>query len=341
MAIAASFFVPVSVQEETQPGFARREAARLAALDGMNERDIGRVSIVVTEAAKNLMKHGNGGEVLLRAEQDGGPLVDVLALDKGKGMNDVGACMRDGYSTAGTPGTGMGAMQRLSDAFEIYSQPGAGTVVHCRIAANGNKKTRMEGSMDCGVVMVPFTGETRCGDGWAERHYDGHSVFMVVDGLGHGVGAAEAADEAIAAFNRVNSNNPVDVLEEAHYALRKTRGAAVSIASIDRHQRKIRFAGIGNVSGSVLANGKSQSLVSHNGIVGHTAGKMQDFTYEWPRNASLLMYSDGIASQINLSRYPGVLSRSPLITAAVVYRDFSRRRDDATVLIARDHAERN
>jgi hypothetical protein len=268
-------------------------------------------------------------------------LMDVLALDKGKGMNDVAACMRDGYSTTGTPGTGMGAMQRMSDYLDVYSVPGSGTVVHCRIASGRHMLEGRSEPMDCGVVMVPVSGETKCGDAWAERHTDTHSMFMVADGLGHGVGAAQASEEAVNAFRRVMSANPLDVLEEAHFGLRKTRGAAVSVASLDRAGRKLRFAGIGNVSGSILTPSKSQGLVSHNGIVGHTAGRMQDFTYDWPQGAILLMYSDGIASQLNLSRYPGIFSRSPLLTAAVIYRDYTRHRDDATVLVAREAAGRN
>jgi anti-sigma regulatory factor (Ser/Thr protein kinase) len=111
MEMSSPHFVPILVQEESQPGAARREAARIASLEGMAEIDVGRVSVVVTEAAKNVVKHGKGGEVLIRGARDNGnAVVEMLALDKGQGMNDVVGCMRDGYSTAGTPGTGMGAM---------------------------------------------------------------------------------------------------------------------------------------------------------------------------------------------------------------------------------------
>jgi anti-sigma regulatory factor (Ser/Thr protein kinase) len=337
MEIIAPFFVHVAVQEETQPGSARREAARLAALEGMPENDVGRVSVVVTEAAKNVVKHGLGGEMLLRGtKEDGSCAIDVLALDKGKGIYDLDACMRDGYSTSGTPGTGMGAMQRMSDVFDVYSVPGSGTVIHCRITSGHHTGERRNAYMETGVVMVPVTGETCCGDGWAERHTETHSVYMVVDGLGHGAGAAEAAEEAIRAFHRVQTVSPLDIVEEAHFALRKTRGAALSVASIERYENKVRYAGVGNVSAAILSAEKSQSMVSHNGIVGHTKGRLQDFTYAWVRGATLVMQSDGIATQSSALKYPGLLAHSPLIAAAVIYRDHSRRRDDATVLIARE-----
>lgn len=337
--MSTPLFLSIPVVEESQPGLARREAARLSALVGMSESDAGRVSILVTEAANNLLKHGSGGEVLLRGSRvDGVGIVEVLALDKGRGMGDVGACMRDGFSTAGTSGTGLGAMQRISDLLDIYSQPGNGTVVYSRVISEKVKPAHAV--MDCGVVVVPFPGETRSGDGWAEHHTESHSVYLVVDGLGHGHGAAEAADEAVDAFTRVATINPLDALDEIHHSLRKTRGAAASIASIDRNARKVRFAGVGNVAGAVLTETKSHSMVSHNGILGHTIPRVQDFTYDWPLGATLALYSDGISSHWNLMKFPGLSARSPMLGAAVIYRDYSRRRDDATVLLVREHAAR-
>jgi anti-sigma regulatory factor (Ser/Thr protein kinase) len=337
MEISYPYFLQVPLVDQSQTGAARREASRIASLEGMPEGDVGRVSVVVTEAANNVLKHGKGGEILLRGTNPGAATIDVLALDKGQGMHNLAECMRDGYSTSGTPGAGLGAMERMSDGFEVFSAPGLGTVVHCRIAT-GKKEIATYRAMESGVVIVPIAGETSCGDGWAELHTVSHSVYMVVDGLGHGRGAAEAAEEAVQAFHRMHSVNPLDILDEVHHSLRKTRGAAASVASIDLNQRKVRFSGVGNVSAAIMTSAKLHNMVSHNGILGHAVGRIQDFTYDWPIGATLAMFSDGIGSHWNLSKYPGLQSRSPLVTAAVIYRDFSRRRDDATVLIARERA---
>ena len=159
--------------------------------------------------------------------------------------------------------------------------------------------------------------------------------------LGHGAGAAEAADEAVAAFHRLESVNPLDILDEAHHALRKTRGAAMSVASIDHNLRKVRFAGVGNVAAAVITPCKMHSMVSHNGIVGHSAARIQDFTYDWPPGATLAMYSDGIASHWNLAKYPGCAIEISVDVGGGDLSGHSRRRDDATVLIARERAARN
>ncbi|MDB5701278.1 MAG: putative anti-sigma regulatory factor, partial [Sphingomonadales bacterium] len=103
----------VTVTEVSQVGEARRFASDLAALHGFDEQDAGRVALVATELATNLIKHGGGGELLISWFDDRtGCGIECIALDKGSGMDNVDAAMRDGYSTAGTAGTGLGAVIR-------------------------------------------------------------------------------------------------------------------------------------------------------------------------------------------------------------------------------------
>src|SRR5262245_38968592 len=120
--------VALAVPESSQVGEARRAAVALADGLGFGEADAGKVALVVTEAASNLVKHGGGGELLLGVlERDGVAGIEVLALDRGPGMADLGRCLRDGYSTAGTRGTGLGAIARLSSGFEVHSADRRGT----------------------------------------------------------------------------------------------------------------------------------------------------------------------------------------------------------------------
>src|ERR1044071_3320249 len=110
----------IAVAESSQAGQARRDAAALAARLGFSEEAQGKVAIVVSEAAKNLVAHAREGLILLRALHAGPHLgVEMLALDKGPGMADVERCLQDGYSTAGTGGVGLGAMRRMSSVFDI------------------------------------------------------------------------------------------------------------------------------------------------------------------------------------------------------------------------------
>lgn len=331
--------VHVHVGDASAVGEARRRAVELAAELGFAEQDVGRVAIIVTEAGTNLVKHAGGGEVLVRRLDGGaGSAVGVLALDRGPGIRDVGHAMRDGVSSAGTAGNGLGAIARLASRFEVYAGAGVpGAALLARIEPSAAPPPTAA-AMCAGGIAVVCPGERVCGDAWAVVERDGSTWAVVADGLGHGALAAEASREAVAAFRRDTSPTPAGVLESIHLALRATRGAAVAVAQVDTERRVLHFAGIGNIAGSVLANGKTRSLVSHHGTAGHQARRIQSFSYPWDPGAQLVLHSDGLTSRWTLDRYPGVLARDPMLLAAILYRDFARGRDDTTVVVLREAA---
>ena len=164
---------------------------------------------------------------------------------------------------------------------------------------------------------------------------------MIADGLGHGPLAAQASREAVRVFREQAASGPGEILDRMHQAMRATRGAAVGIAEIRFPNRRLHFAGIGNIATSIFADGVSRSTVSMNGTVGHEMRKVQEFEYDFPQGALVVMHSDGLASQWQLSRYAGLATRNPSLVAAVLYRDFKRGRDDVTVLAARETNERS
>jgi len=314
---------------------ARRGVTGFARIIGFSESDIGRVALVVTEAATNLVKHTPQGQVLARAfDRDGVAAIEVLVLDQGPGITNVGESLRDGYSTAGSPGTGLGAIKRLSDEFDIYSTPGKGSALVSQLwsrkPASGIRPT----PLGIGAVCLPQPGEVACGDAWAVEWRGGHCVILVADGLGHGPDAAAAARAAVNALRTHPELAPAALVEFAHGALRSTRGAALAVAEIDL-ANEVRYAGIGNISGITLAPGGARHMVSHPGIVGHEVRKVQEFVYPWSEDSLLVMHSDGLATHWNLDQYPGLAGRSPSLIAGVLYRDFARGRDDVTVVVAK------
>lgn len=334
MEIAACVQRSVQIRDASQPSEARRIAQSLA--EGLDFTAIktGELGIIVTEAARNVYMHGHGGEIVLspwRAQNAAG--IDILALDKGPGMQDVAKCMRDGYSTAGTPGTGLGAISRLASTFQIYSVEAQGTAIFARVAANGDMPRQ---AFLTGAVSLPLAGEAACGDAWAVAHHPGRSVFVVADGLGHGKDAAAAAQEALQVFHHSSELNPEKMLLLMNGALQKTRGAAIAVAEIDTDRREVRYAGVGNIAGSVVSNGSSRSMVSHNGTVGHNFSRIHEYTYSWPSHGIVIMQSDGLTAHWDLKHYPGLASRHPALIAGVLYRDAKRGRDDATILVSRE-----
>ncbi|MEN3274277.1 MAG: hypothetical protein V7631_67 [Massilia sp.] len=313
---------------------ARRAGQKLATELGFNETRAGMLALIVTEAGTNLLKHAGEGTLYLNVSQsEGVPGVDVLAVDNGPGILDVDACLRDGMSTAGTSGTGLGALGRLSDEFDVYSTPGNGALFFMRLWRDDPAPRLCR--VEVGALAVPLAGEDECGDGWGVACDGQGATLLAADGLGHGPDAAAAARAAIRELEHRPASGPGPLIDAAHQALRVTRGAALAAARIDFEADVVRFAGVGNIGAYVIDGDDRRALVSHNGIVGHNMRKVQEFTVPCPPGALCILHSDGIQTQWNLDRYPGLLARSPALIAAMLMRDFIRRRDDAMVLVVR------
>ncbi len=331
--------VVVIVDDTSKVGDARRRAVSVAEKLGFDETKQGQAALVATEAAGNLFKHAGGGELIIqgREHSEAGEGLEILAVDSGRGMSDIGRCLADGYSTAGSPGNGMGAIGRLADATEIYSSADVGTVLWARLDRTPRPRAAFDRGLELGVVRVAAPHEEVCGDAWATIEADGHSMVLLVDGLGHGPSAAAAADEAVRVFRGQQAREPGQVIELLHAALRSTRGAAVAIARLNRVAGEVAYAGVGNISGVILntQSGATTSMVSQNGTVGYAIRKIQVYRYPWTEESLLLMHSDGLATHWNLDRYPGLAQRHPSLVAGVLYRDHKRGRDDVTILAAR------
>ena len=328
------FALPIT--EISQVAEARRAATALAGRLAFGEAGIGEVALIVTEAATNLIKHTSGGEIILYALQSGKiGGIQVLALDRGPGMANPAQALRDGYSTTGSPGSGLGAIERFASSFDIHSVPGVGSVLLASLWSTP-VPAMPSPPLEVGAVSLPKPGEEVCGDRWAVVRFPERTLILVADGLGHGPGAAEAALEAVQTFHEHTALTPAAIVETIHAALRSTRGAAVAVTEVAPSHEALRFAGVGNISGVVLSSEGSRQMVSHNGIAGHSARKIQEFTYPWLSGALLILYSDGLLTHLHPERYPGLLKRYPDLIAATLYRDYARGRDDVTVVVARE-----
>jgi anti-sigma regulatory factor (Ser/Thr protein kinase) len=325
----------IAISDQSQIAAARRSAEAWARDLGFDEMRIGRVAICATEMASNILKHGVHGEVMLTRFADStGRGLEMLAADKGPGIGDVTRSLEDGYSTVGTPGTGLGAIRRQADIFDIYSRPGVGTIVMARILGEeGAAGATPEGEL--GVVIVPYPGEVECGDSWAFALKSGDPSLFAVDGSGHGPHAALAARSAVEAFEKSDQMDSVRLMETIHRALAPTRGAAIAVARVDRAARLVRFAGVGNISAAVVSEGATKRMVSLNGTAGHIAPRMREFIYPYSGAPTLILHSDGVSAKWDLAAYPGLASCRPSIIAGLLSRDFRRTNDDALIAVLR------
>ena len=327
----------IEIREQTNVAEVRRAVQSMASALSFDETTAGNAGLVVTEASRNVLKHAGGGHVLLRpivAENSAG--IEMLALDKGPGIADLGRCFEDGYSTAGTSGTGLGAIARLSTVQEIYSQRDRGTVLMAQVWKRNDTHAVLP-RFGVGGVCVALRGEEACGDGWLFQEGAGGVRLTVADGLGHGRFAADAAQAAVLTARQHTDESPPVLLERIHGALRATRGAAVAVAEVQPQSKTVRFAGVGNIAAAVIPqSGPLRRLVSFAGTAGHEVRKIVEFCYPWDSRSLLLMHSDGLQTHWSLDSYPGLFERHPSVIAGVLYRDFSRGRDDVTVVVARE-----
>ncbi len=325
---------------------ARRVVSDVARRAGMAEARIGEVAIVVTELATNLLKHGGGGQILAERSSDGDGIgLEIMALDRGRGMPDVGRCMDDGYSTSGSPGTGLGAIARLADDVRIYSRPGLGSVIMARFFLVGAAgawphRSGMGPGHDghrtlLGAAVAPYPGEQVCGDRWSFSETAKGRTLVVADGAGHGVEAARAANAVAQVFAEHADASCVELVERMHRVLAPTRGAAVAVARIDEVANTVRYVGVGNICGIMIAGDLVKHMVSNNGTAGHVAPRIREFTYDFTADPLVILHSDGLTSRWDLAAYPGLVGQHPSLIAGVLLRDYRRQRDDASVVAVR------
>jgi anti-sigma regulatory factor (Ser/Thr protein kinase) len=328
MNIGGSVTQVLVIEDSSQIGHARRTAQKLAERHGFDTTDSGRVALVATELASNILKHAARGELHLRVlPRAAGAGIEILAIDRAQGF-DLQACLTDGFSTGGTQGIGLGAVSRQTEVFDVYADS-RGAALLTRLYPRQDKAPDRR----IGISQHSLHNDPACGDVW-HLAFDGlHISALVIDGLGHGEEAERAAREGEKVFARLPFASPLLLLEDIHQAMTGTRGGAVAIAQFDGADDALKFVGIGNIGASLVATDKSRGLASHPGIVGGQYRRAQPFDYAQVNGQLLIMYSDGLQSRWNLQEYPGLVHRHPAVIAAILHRDFSRGRDDVTVLV--------
>ncbi|AVH99970.1 MULTISPECIES: ATP-binding SpoIIE family protein phosphatase [Streptomyces] len=321
---------------------ARREAARLARRVGMPTDRVAEIELAVTEAATNLEKHARDGALALRVVTlRGRAALELLSVDSGPGMADVGSALTDGVSGSGTLGVGMGAIARFAGVFDVHSLPGRGTALLARFwAGDGTDPFAGTDEPEVAGLTRPISGEEVCGDTWAARTEHGPDgaravTVMMCDGLGHGPLAALAGERARAAFRAGPHGSPQDVVRALHAELRGSRGAAITVVRADFSRGTVEHCGVGNISAFVVGGDRRSTLLSLPGIVGHQLPALRPFRTPLDRDAVLVLHSDGLSDRWSPADFPGLFTRRPAVVAAQLLGQAGVRRDDAGVVVVR------
>ncbi|NGO40878.1 SpoIIE family protein phosphatase [Streptomyces ureilyticus] len=320
-----------AVAAEEDVGALRRAVARMAA--GQHAVRPGVAELVATELGTNLLRHAHpGGYVLARKAGDG---IELLSVDHGPGMTAAALASSPvalPSSRGGGLKAGLSVVRRNAAEFDWYATR-RGTVVYARLGAPA--PAGHTGWL-FGGVNVPLGGDGESGDAWAVAP-GSRTAALVVDGLGHGPGAAAAARAAITTFDGAAVTDLDRLVRHTHEAMRATRGGVLGASLIDPGRGELAYAAVGNITGRVLTRGRSVHLLDRPGTLGTqlTLPAVRLQHGPWEPGSNLILVSDGIRSAWSLEDHPGLLDHHPAIIAAVLHREYGRATDDATVLVVR------
>lgn len=361
LTVAPPFPPPLDlwVRHPADVGEARRQARQLAAGLGLEVQQREAIALAATELATNLVCHAGGGRLILTPlEQAGRRGLELATLDQGPGIPDPVQALTDGFSTAGSLGYGLGTVRRLMDTLDIVSPPGQGTRLVCRkwfgpesgpgpgpepvpVPVPVPETTaRPDSPLDIGAATRPKPGETCNGDDLLILPGRGWTLVGVIDGLGHGAAARQAA-AAARGFIQEHPGQPLAWLfQGAGDACRDTRGCVMALARFDLRLGRLSFAALGNIEARVIgAPGHSHrghfNFMIRRGIVGLDRSEVAETEHAWPPAAMLVLHSDGLDTHWTWADFPDLTDQPAAVIAQGLLRRLARPVDDATVLVVR------
>jgi len=195
--------------------------------------------------------------------------------------------------------------------------------------------------IEWGVAARALPGEARSGDCHVVESFPDGMLVAVVDGLGHGDEAAEAAEVATDILIRHAQESPVSLFRRCHESLSGTRGVAMSVAAFARSSHAMSWLGVGNVEGSLFrdcpgSRPARDSLIQRGGVVGYRLPPLQPSLVTVGQGDLLVLATDGIAAY----SLDGLrMTEPPERIASDILARFARDTDDALVLVARCRGE--
>ncbi|WEK36499.1 MAG: SpoIIE family protein phosphatase [Candidatus Pseudobacter hemicellulosilyticus] len=312
----------------------KKEIHALASGVGFSAKKLAEIDIVVAEIVSNLAKHAGGGELLVKIiEQAGIPGIELISVDNGPGINDLNYMMQDGASSKKTLGQGLGAIKRLSDFLQIYTNKAWGTILLCRFFLQALPAAASKDPVEIRSVVIPKPGETACGDGFSYKQTKQDLRLFLGDGLGHGPEAAAAVAAADEAFRTCPDNSPCEIIRFMHTAVKKTRGLVGTVAIFNFKEKQWRLCGVGNIATRMQSRTFSKNYISYNGIIGlNIPGTMNDQEIPYEKGQHMVLCSDGIRSRWDLLKYTGIFRYDLSILATALLKDHTRNTDDSSVV---------
>jgi anti-sigma regulatory factor (Ser/Thr protein kinase) len=295
------------------------------------------ICLAVSELTANLVKHAGHGVITFTPLHAGSRIgIEIDAQDHGPGITNIDQSLADGYSTTGGLGYGLGAVNRLMDEMDITSSPGLNTSIICRRWVRVRNEEPAPHYWSIGVATRSRRFAPENGDAYVIREWQGKLLVGVIDGLGHGELAQQAALTA-QGYVRTHYDLPLDkIFSGAGRACLGTRGVVMALARFENSNR-ISLATVGNIEARVWS-GRDKTLFNvQRGILGVSASPhvvIQE--NNWSPGWLLILHTDGVQTRWQWQDFPG-LEREPAETIArKLLHALATKDDDATVLVVRN-----
>jgi anti-sigma regulatory factor (Ser/Thr protein kinase) len=326
----------LAIIEAVDVKLAQQTARKLARIIRFDETASEEIAIVASELASNLIKHAHGGTLAFTPLATHGRLgLKIESKDDGPSIQDIEQAIADGYSTAGGLGRGLGAVNRLMDEMEISSLPGQGTSVVCcrwlRPKSTELPVRRLEfGVATCALRLAPANGDT-----FVLKQWEQNALAGVIDGLGHGELAQQAAQTARHYVERHYDQPLRSIFRGAGRACRSTRGVVMALARFELDRDQFSFASIGNVEARLLGGQAKANFIYRRGIVGVNAPEPVVTEHPWSTSSLFVMHSDGLSTRWAWNDFPHLAFESAPLISRRLLRALDKGEDDATVVVVK------
>ncbi len=185
-----------------------------------------------------------------------------------------------------------------------------------------------------GVRTRPYYGELVCGDGFVIDEHESGLFIVLIDSLGHGHNAANLSRQMEKYLYQLNSHDLVWVVQNLHDNFFGSIGAAVTLFSIDTQCHHFTCINIGNNSVRYFSETQVR-MDPQPGVIGERIPTLQQKSDSYNNGDMFILSTDGISSSFSLSEYPTLQYQTADQVADFIMEKFSKRHDDATVIVVR------
>lgn len=315
----------------------QRKSKDIAKEIGFNDQELEEIAIITTELATNLLKHCKGGQIIISSLNDRNKRgIQIESIDTGPGVGTVKKILKDGFSTAASLGTGLGAINRLADKLIVLpNNAGKGSRFIAIKWLHDKQGNSYICPLDIGAFTRPKPSEKENGDDFIIKYEDDEVLVAVIDGLGHGPKAHLAAIRARHYIENHHRLSLKEIFLGTHLNCLGTRGVVMALAKFNWSQKMptIEFCSVGNISVRVFGNETPINLITKRGVIGNNLGTLRISKEIWDPKSIMILHSDGIMSGWSFQNLISQLNVPAQEVSKYFMRNYARENDDATIVI--------